>query len=144
MKRLLIGVLFLTMLFPSLILTHSADAATQVAASTAVNVLQNPNGPCNNPDATNKPAICGDDDTNGPNPLFGSSGIVTVVVMIISYVIGFLAIVFLIVQAIKLAGSGGDPQTVSSARSGILYALIGLVVAVLARVLVTFVLTKIT
>jgi hypothetical protein len=140
MKRLLIGALFLTMLLPSLLLVQPAGAAG------SVDVLNNTNstGPCNNPDATTKPAICGDDSTSGANPIFGPSGIVTVIVKIISLIIGFIAIVFLIVQAIKLAGSGGDQQTVASARSGIMYSLIGLAVAALAQVLVAFVLSKLT
>jgi hypothetical protein len=138
MKRLLFGALFLTMLLPSLLLVQPAGAAG------SVDVLNNTNstGPCNNPDATSKPSICGDDSTTGANPIFGSSGIVTVIVRIISLIIGFLAVLFLIIQAIKMSASGGDPQAVASARSGIIYALIGLVVAALAQVLVDFVLTK--
>ena len=91
MKKLLIGALFLTMLLPSLLLAQPAGAAS------TVDVLNNADstGPCNNPDATSKPAICGDDATNGANPIFGPDGIVTVIVKIISLLIGFIAIIFL-------------------------------------------------
>jgi tellurite resistance protein TehA-like permease len=138
MKRLLLGALFLTMFFPSLLLAQSVGAAS------SVQVLNTTTGPCNNPDATSKPAICGDNAANGANPIFGSSGIVTVVVKIISLLIGFLAIIFLIIQAIKMTASGGDQQAVASARSGIIYALVGLVIAAFAQVLVYFVLDKLT
>jgi uncharacterized membrane protein len=148
MRRLITCLALLTILTPGLLIIQPARAESilaATAASSSVDVLNNTSGPCNNPDASSNPSICGDDSTNSnKNPVFGQSGIVTVVVRILSLVVGFLAVVFIIVQAIKLSASGGDPQAVSSARSGIMYALIGLVVAILAQVLVDFVLSNIT
>ncbi|HUC88235.1 MAG TPA: hypothetical protein VMR95_03755 [Candidatus Binatia bacterium] len=136
MKRLItMAILLLGMLLPALLTMQSASA---------VDVLTGPNGPCSST-VVNKPLICNDDSTNSTNnPIFGPSGIVTVAVRILSLIVGFLAIVFIIVQAIKLAASGGDSQAVASARSGIIYALVGLVVSVMAQVLVDLVLSKLT
>jgi hypothetical protein len=103
-------------------------------------------GPCNNPDATgsNTPAICNDNAANSTdNPLFGPDGILTVSIKIISLIIGIMAIIMMIVNAIKLVTSGGDPKAVASGRDGIIYALIGLLVAVIAQLLVAFVLTEV-
>lgn len=149
MKQLLIIITLMSALLTPFL-------SMQLVSAAAVDILNNGTGPCNNSDSGQSPAttspatgnsgtpsICGDNNVNGPNPLFGPSGIVTVIVKILSYVVGFLALIFMVVQAIKITSSGGDPQTVSSGRAGILYALIGLVVAVLAQVLVAFVLNKV-
>ncbi len=140
MKQLLkIGIL-VAFLAPSLVMVQPARAA----GSNPVDVLNNGSGSaCQNPDATSTPSICKDNATGGSDPIFGPNGIVTLVVRIMSLVLGFLAVVFIIVQAIKLAASGGDTQAVASARTGILYAVIGLALAAMAQVLVDFVLSKI-
>ena len=140
MKRLTTILLLLAILAPALLVISPVNAA-----ASGVDVLTGPGGPCSKsvPQAQ-LPQICGDDTTNGNNPIFGSSGIVTVVVRILSLIVGFFAIVFIIFQAIKLSASGGDPQAVAAARGGIIYACIGLLLAVMAQVLVDFVLSRIT
>lgn len=100
-------------------------------------------GACNNTDATSKPAICGDNNTNGKNPLFGPNSIATDVVRVLSLFIGVLAVIFIVVQAIRLSASGGSPEETESAKRGIIYAAAGLLVAVLAQALVAFVLNKV-
>jgi len=50
-----------------------------------------------------------------------------------------VAVIFIIMAAIKFLTSGGDPGKVSSARDSLLYALIGVAVAVLAKGLVALV-----
>jgi heme/copper-type cytochrome/quinol oxidase subunit 2 len=47
-----------------------------------------------------------------------------------------VAVIFIIMAAIKFLTSGGDPGKVQSARDSLLYALIGVAVAVLAKGLV--------
>lgn len=65
-------------------------------------------------------------------------------VVLMSYLVGVAAIIMVILGAFKYVTSGGDTNKVTSAKNTIVYALIGLVVAVLAQVLVRFVLTKAT
>ena len=62
---------------------------------------------------------------------------------IFSFVIGVIAVIMIIISAIRFITSGGDPATVNSAKNSIIYAVIGLVIAVLAQVVVRFVLTKV-
>jgi flagellar biosynthesis protein FlhB len=144
MKQLLIGGLLLAMIIPFLLV------AQPTSADSSVDVLNNYNGSgvCNQPLSSypnnKRPAICADNTTNGTNPIFGPNGIVAVVVRILSVIVGVVAIIFIIVQGIKMSASGGDPQAVASARSGLIYAIIGLVVAVLAQVFVDFVIGKLT
>jgi hypothetical protein len=101
-------------------------------------------GPCNNPNKTSQPAICSDNATNSTtNPLFGPDGILTVAIKIISVIAGIIAIIMLVINGFKFVVSGGDPQSVASARNGVIYALVGLAVCVLAQLLVAFVLTEV-
>jgi len=77
---------------------------------------------------------------NKTNPVIKA---LRITVSIMSFVIGLTAVIMLIIGAIGLSTSGGDPQKVSSARGTITYAIIGIVVAALAETLVAFVLNKI-
>ncbi|HEX9679479.1 MAG TPA: hypothetical protein VGA08_02555 [Candidatus Saccharimonadales bacterium] len=61
------------------------------------------------------------------------------VVNILFYIVGIAAVVTFIIGAIRLVLSGGDPQAVASARNTMVYAVVGVVVAVLAIVIVRFV-----
>lgn len=69
-------------------------------------------------------------------------GTVRAGVLLFSYLIGVAAVIMVIMGAFKYVTSGGDTNKVTSAKNTIVYALIGLVVAVLAQILVRFVLTK--
>lgn len=58
------------------------------------------------------------------------------------YVIGIIAVIVIIVGAIRYVTSDGDSNKVSSAKNTILYAVIGLVVAMLAFAIVNFVVAQ--
>ena len=79
----------------------------------------------------------------GQNPIVGPNGIITDIVKILSYIIGVAAIVVIIISAIRMIVSGGDPNNVSSSRNAIIYSLIGLAIAVFAQVIVAFILNKV-
>lgn len=76
------------------------------------------------------------------NPLFGPNGVLTSAVEILSVVLGVIAVIVLVIAGIRFATSQGDPQKVASARSTVIYALAGIVVAVLSQALVQLVLTR--
>ena len=63
------------------------------------------------------------------------------IVQIISIVAGILAVIMIIVAGIRFVTSGGDSNAVSSAKTSLVYALIGIAVAALAQVFVHFVLS---
>ena len=57
--------------------------------------------------------------------------------------IGILAVIMIIWGGIRYVLSGGDSGAVSSAKKTILYAVVGLIVAILAYAIVNFVITTI-
>jgi len=81
--------------------------------------------------------------TDGSDPLTGPNGTLTKVASALGIVAGIVAVIFVIVGGIKYIFSGGDSSAISSAKNTILYALVGLVVAVLAREIIMFVLGKV-
>ena len=67
---------------------------------------------------------------------------IKLIVNLLTLFVGFLSVVFLIFGAFKYISSGGDSGKVTSAKSTILYALIGLAIAVVAQVIVQLVIGK--
>ena len=57
-------------------------------------------------------------------------------------IIGIVSVIMIIIGGIRYAVSGGDEKGVSGAKDTILYAVIGLIVAVLAYAIVNFVLSR--
>lgn len=66
------------------------------------------------------------------------------VINVFTTVVGVVAVIFIIIGGFKFVTSGGDSGKVGSAKSTILYALIGLAVIALAQIIVQFVLKKST
>ena len=74
-----------------------------------------------------------------PASLDGTGGVIDNVTSTILYVLGFLAVIMLIIGGVKYALSAGDAKAVTDAKNTILYALIGLVIAILSYAIVKFV-----
>jgi Type IV secretion system pilin len=129
MKKIL-TILFLTLTIG--FVSQPVYAATDVLTNTCANAQQN---------SGHAPGICGDNQTNNTtNPI---SSIFKTVLELLSWAIGFIAVVVIIIAGLRLVVSGGDPQTLNSARNAILYAVVGLIVAALAQIIVFFVLGKV-
>lgn len=83
-------------------------------------------------------------DLNDP-ALFPPAGhanvgaLATVVVQVLIAVAGILSFIFIIISGIKIVTSGGDPKKLASAQATILYAIIGVIVAILALVIINLV-----
>ena len=56
------------------------------------------------------------------------------------FVVGVAAVIVLIVGGLRFILAGGNPSSISGARDSILYAVIGIVVSILAYAIVNFVL----
>lgn len=135
MKRLLL--LFFTL---SLLTTGAIGLSTRHVA--AVDVID---PACQNADQNNLPAVCKDNQTNtkdNNNPIFGNDGLVTKGLQILVIIIGITSVIVIIISGIRLEASGGNPESAGKARKGIIYAITGLVIAVLAQAIVSFVLSK--
>lgn len=71
----------------------------------------------------------------GGKSLLEKDGIVDRVFRLISWLTGMLAVVFIFVGGFKLAVSGGDKDSVKSARNMIIYAMVGLTVILLSNLI---------
>jgi len=76
---------------------------------------------------------------NVPQDLTGTDGIFKTIVNILLFIIGAIAVIMLIIGGIRYTISGGDSSAVTGAKNTILYAIIGIVVALLAYAIVNFV-----
>lgn len=61
------------------------------------------------------------------------------VVNVLLFILGAIAVVMIIIGGIRYATSGGDASGIKGAKDTILYAVIGLVVAIMAYAIVNFV-----
>lgn len=83
---------------------------------------------------------CGLPQAGGPNGV-GSSQVHDVL-QIVFAVLAALAVLFIVIGGLRMVTSQGNPQETGKARATIIYAVVGLVVALLAEALVAFVLGK--
>ena len=58
------------------------------------------------------------------------------IIIVLSYVVGIAAIIGVIVSGIRMMVSSGDPGSFASARTALLYSLVGVALATLAQVIV--------
>ena len=82
--------------------------------------------------------------SNIPSELLGNGGVVTTIINTLLFVVGFLSVVMLIIGGIRYTTSNGDSSAIQAAKNTILYAVIGLIVAILAYAIVNFVITAFT
>lgn len=78
--------------------------------------------------------------TSGPSV----QSVITDVINILSFAVGVIAIIMIIIGGIKYITANGDAGGVSSAKQTILGAIIGLVIVAMAQVIVRFVITSVT
>jgi hypothetical protein len=78
-----------------------------------------------------------------PTNLVGQSGLLTQITTTVLYIVGIISVFMLIFGGIRYITSGGDSKKVTEAKNTILYAIIGLVIAVLSFAIVQFVLSAI-
>jgi len=76
--------------------------------------------------------------------LTGQGGIVTTVINIMLFVIGILCVIMIIFGGIRYTTSTGDKTKVDAAKNTIIYAVVGLIVAIVAWALVNWVFGALT
>ncbi|HVV66483.1 MAG TPA: TrbC/VirB2 family protein [Candidatus Saccharimonadales bacterium] len=91
-------------------------------------------------DAANS-AVC-QDKGNG-DPITGDNGALLKIANIVAYIGGVAAIIIIIISAIRYITSGGDSENVSGAKRTLIGAIIGLAIIVLAKSLITYVVSKV-
>jgi hypothetical protein len=80
-------------------------------------------------------AVCKAQATDGT----GTSMIGDVIDLLL-YILGIISVIMIVIGGIRYATSNGDPGSTKSAKDTVLYAVIGLIVAILAFSIVNFVL----
>ncbi len=81
-------------------------------------------------------AECGN---TGDTPQNLETDVFTQIVNILLFIIGAIAVIMLVIGGIRYTTSNGDSNQVSAAKNTILYAIIGIIVAILAYAIVNFV-----
>lgn len=76
--------------------------------------------------------------------LFGSGGVFETVSKVLLFIIGAVSVIMLIIGGIRYTISQGDSSAITSAKNTILYAIVGLVVAILAYAAVSFIIQSFT
>jgi cytochrome bd-type quinol oxidase subunit 2 len=103
---------------------------------------------CTNPATTAQAIQCGADNTAGvpgsADPSTKIDSTIANIVNIISLVVGVAAVIMIIVGGFRFITSGGNQESVKSAKNTILYAAIGLIVVALAQIVVRFVINQST
>lgn len=78
-----------------------------------------------------------------PRELIGPDGVFTKISNTILYIVGIISVIMLIWGGVRYILSGGDNKKVTDAKNTILYAIIGLIISILAFAIVNFVLNAI-
>lgn len=76
------------------------------------------------------------------NPIFGPKGLVTRATQIVTIAVGAAAVIMIIIGGFRYVLSAGDSNATQSARNMIIYAVVGLIIALVAQSLVLFVLRR--
>ena len=79
----------------------------------------------------------------GNDPVTNKPGMFTNIVNAVLYLVGAISVLMLIYGGIRYTTSAGESANVTAAKNTILYAIVGIVVAILAYAIVNWVLTNI-
>lgn len=122
--------------FALLVLVVGAVAVVSVAVPAgAIDVFS----PCQ-ADTTKDTSIC---KAVGKDKLFGAGGTWNKILNTITYIVGAVSVLMIIVGGLRYTLSAGDSSAISAAKNTIIYAAVGLVIASLSNAIVNFVLTNV-
>lgn len=90
---------------------------------------------------TNPPG--GDPIDSPSSPILGPNSLFYKIIQTVTLLTGAVSIIMIMVGGFKYIVSGGDGPAIKAAKDTILYAVVGLVVAIFAQTIITFVLSNI-
>ncbi len=76
--------------------------------------------------------------------LFGNTGIFSTITNTLLFLLGAISVIMIIIGGLRYVISGGDSNAVSAAKNTILYAIVGVIVAILAYAIINFVIVSFT
>ena len=134
---MIIGMLALMMLSFAVVMFMSQRASAFTPAT---------NGSCeqaNNKDVNIAEGVdCARGDGTRQNLFGGNGSLFAIVTNVLLFLIGAVSVIMLIVGGFRYVLSNGDSTQVTNAKNTILYAVIGIIVALLAYALVNFVVSS--
>ncbi len=71
--------------------------------------------------------------------LFGSTGIFTTISNVMLFLVGAVSVIMVVIGGLRYVISGGNTSNVGAAKNTILYAIVGLVISILAYAVINFV-----
>lgn len=94
-------------------------------------------------DELKKSGACGADGSQ--NPISGGeNSVLSRIARIVATIAGIAAVIIIIIGGIGMMTSGGDSQKFSNSRNTLIFAVVGLIIVVLAQAIVTFVVNRAT
>lgn len=138
MKRFIFTILFaLLAVTPAVALSGHSAAVSDIFKNTCGKYVQGAQS-----QGTNAPSVC--QDVEAPNKTNPVVHILKAAIEVVSIIVGIAAVIGILAGSLRLILADGDSSAAATARSAIIYSLIGVVVVVLAQSIVVFVLNKIS
>ena len=78
-----------------------------------------------------------------PTELIGNNGVFSRITNTILLIVGLISVIMLVYGGLRYILSGGDSKKVTDAKNTVLYAIIGLIISLLAFAIVNFVLNSV-
>lgn len=76
--------------------------------------------------------------------LFGNTGIFSTITNVLLFVLGAISVIMIIIGGLRYVVSGGNSTNVTAAKNTILYAIVGVIIAILSYAIINFVLGSFT
>lgn len=76
--------------------------------------------------------------------LFGSEGIFRTITNVLLFILGAVSVIMIIIGGLRYVISGGNSTNVTAAKNTILYAIVGVIIALLSYAIINFVLGSFT
>lgn len=74
--------------------------------------------------------------------LFGSAGIFTTITNVMLFIVGAISVIMVVIGGLRYVISGGNSTNITTAKNTILYAIIGLIISIMAYAMINFVITS--
>lgn len=74
--------------------------------------------------------------------LFGATGIFTTISNVMLFIVGAISVIMIVIGGFRYVVSGGSTTNVAAAKNTILYAIVGLVISMLAYAIINFVISS--
>ena len=76
---------------------------------------------------------------NQATDLFGNTGIFTTITNVMLFIVGAISVIMIVIGGLRYVVSGGNSSNVTTAKNTILYAIVGLIIAIMAYAIINFV-----